>query len=83
MKTIEVDYKRLVEFIYEKCPHHFYNFAEGHCCVRKVNAQTCELHTFARELSCPHDCPRLNTKEYACDMGRCPRVKAIIKELKA
>ena len=48
-----------------------------------VAARDGNLHVFSGELNCPHDCPRLNTKEYGCDKGRCPRVKAIIKQLKA
>lgn len=50
--------------------------------MRKVTKETCSLHIFADELQCPPDCPRLTTKGYGCDKGRCPRVKAIIRQLK-
>lgn len=83
MKTIKVKYDELVKRIVEHCPYYFYNYAEGESCRRKVDEQTCSLHVFADKLQCPSDCPRLNTKEYACIKGRCPRVKAIIKNLKA
>lgn len=80
-KTIEVDKQELVRFIIKNCPYYFYNFQEGECCHRKVSKETCNLHVFADDLHCPLDCPRLNVKEYGCDKGRCPRVKAIIKEI--
>lgn len=83
MKTIGINQDELVKYIVKNCPHYFYNYAEGECCQRKVTQETCNLHVFSGELNCPHDCPRLNTKEYGCDKGRCPRVKAIIKQLKA
>lgn len=83
MKTIEVSQDALTEYIYRHCPNHFYNWQEGECCRRKVDKETCSLHVFAGELRCPLDCSRLNTKEYGCDKGRCPRVKAVIKQLKA
>lgn len=83
MKTIEVNQDELIKYIYTHCPSYFYNFQEGECCQRKVTAETCSLHVFAGELNSPLDCPRLNTKEYGCDKGRCPKVKAIIKQLKA
>ena len=82
MKTIEVKYDELVKFIVENCPHYFYNFADGESCNRKVNKQVCQLHVYAEDLKCPLDCPRLNTKEYGCDKGRCPRVKGILRQLK-
>ena len=83
MRTIEVKYDELVKLIVEKCPHYFYNFLDGASCLRKVKKQTCELHVFADDLHCPLDCPRLNTKDFSCDKGRCPRVKGIIKQLGA
>lgn len=83
MKTIEVNQDELTKYIYTHCPHYFYNYQEGECCQRKVSKETCSLHVFAGELHCPPDCPRLNTKDYGCDKGRCPRVKATIKSLKA
>ncbi len=83
MKTIEVSYDELVKYIYQHCPHYFYNYAEGECCERKVTKETCKLHVFSGELHCPNDCPRLNTKDYGCDKGRCSHVKAILKQLKA
>lgn len=83
MKTIEVKQDELVKYLYSHCPSYFYNFQEGECCQRKVNKQTCSLHVFSDDLHCPLDCPRLNTKEYGCDKGRCSRVKAIIKQMKA
>lgn len=82
MKTIEINQEELTKYIYTHCVHYFYNFQEGECCQRKVNKQTCSLHAFSDELHCPLDCPRLNTKEYGCDKGRCPKVKATIKKLK-
>ena len=81
MKTIEVSHDELVKYVVKNCPHYFYNFHDGECCRRKVTNVTCDLHVFARELHCPYDCPRLNTKEYGCDKGRCPRVRAVIKNL--
>ena len=83
MKTIEVDHTELVKYIVQNCPSYFYNYAEGECCRRKVDKEVCSLHVFSDELHCPHDCPRLTAKEYGCDKGKCPRVKAIIKNLKA
>lgn len=83
MKTIEVNQQELVKYIVSNCPHYFYNFADGESCYGKVTKETCKLHVFADDLHCPHDCPRLNTKEYACDKGRCPKVRATIKKLKA
>lgn len=83
MKTIQVNQDELVKHIVDNCPHYFYNFQEGECCQRKVTKETCNLHVFSDDLHCPFDCPRLNTKEYGCDKGRCSRVKAIIKKLKA
>ncbi len=83
MKTIEVNRDELTKYIYQHYPYYFYNFQEGECCQRKVDKETCSLHVFADTLRCPEDCPRLNTKEYGCDKGRCPRVRAIIKQLKA
>ena len=83
MKTIEVNKQELVQMIVENCVHYFYNFADGESCAYKVDKEACKLHVFADDLHCPHDCPRLNTKEYACDKGRCSRVKAIIKKLTA
>lgn len=80
--TIEVNKVALVQYIVKNCPHYFYNFAEGECCRRKVNNETCNLHVFSDELHCPDSCPRLNTKEYGCDKGRCPKVRAIIKKLR-
>lgn len=82
-KRIEVNYNELIKHLYRNCTHYFYNFQEGECCNRKVTAETCSLHAFSEALSCPHDCPRLNTKEYGCDKGRCPRIKGIIKQLKS
>lgn len=82
MRTIEVNYDELIKYFVENCPYYFYNFADGPSCSRKVDKETCQLHVFADQLHCPLDCPRLNTKEYACDKGRCPRVKALIKRLK-
>ncbi len=81
MKKIEVNYDELVKMIVRDCPHYFYNNAEGECCWRKVTNETCQLSDYSKELNCPPDCPRLNTKEYACDKGRCSRVKGIIKSL--
>lgn len=81
--TVEVNQDELVKYIYQHCPYYFYNYQEGECCRRKVSKETCSLHVFADALRCPEDCPRLSTKEYGCDKGRCPRVKAIIKQLKA
>lgn len=83
MKTIQVNQDELVEYVVKNCPHYFYNFQEGECCQRKVAKETCNLHVFSVDLHCPLDCPRLNTKEYGCDKGRCPKVKAAIKRLKA
>lgn len=83
MKTIEVKQDELVKYLYSHCPSYFYNFQEGECCQRKVNEETCSLHVFSDQLNCPLNCPRLNTKEYGCDKGRCPKVKAAIKNLKA
>lgn len=83
MKTIEVSQDALTEYIYRHCPNYFYNWQEGECCRRKVDKETCSLHVFADDLHCPYDCPRLNTKEYGCDKGRCPGVRATIKKLKA
>ena len=83
MKTIEVKYDELVKHIVEKCPAYFYNYAEGECCQRKVTKETCNLHVFADDLHCPLDCPRLTTKDYGCDKGKCQRVKDTIKRLKA
>lgn len=83
MKTIQVNQDELVKYIAGNCPHYFYNFQEGECCQRKVTKETCNLHVFSDDLHCPLDCPRLNTKEYGCDKGRCSRVKAQIKKLKA
>lgn len=82
MKTIEVNQEELTKYIYTHCPSYFYNFQEGECYMRKVDKTTCSLHIFAGDLHCPLDCPRLNTKEYGCDKGRCPKVKAAIKQLK-
>lgn len=79
--TIEVDKDELTKYIYVNCPSYFYNFQEGECCHKKVRKETCNLHVFADDLHCPLDCPRLNTKDYGCDKGRCPRVKAAIKKL--
>ena len=81
MKTIEVNHDELVKYVVKNCTYYFYNFQEGGCCRRKVTNETCGLHVFAQELHCPHDCPRLDTKEYGCDKGRCPRVRAVIKSL--
>ena len=83
MKTIEINQEELTKYIYTHCVHYFYNFQEGECCQRKVNEETCSLHVFSDQLNCPLNCPRLNTKEYGCDKGRCPKVKATIKKLKA
>lgn len=83
MKTIEINQEELTKYIYTHCVHYFYNFQDGECCQRKVNEETCSLHVFSDQLNCPLDCPRLNTKEYGCDKGRCPKVKATIKKLKA
>lgn len=83
MKTIEINQEELTKYIYTHCVHYFYNFQEGECCQRKVNEETCSLHVFSDQLNCPLDCPRLNTKEYGCDKGRCSKVKATIKKLKA
>lgn len=82
-KTIEIKQAELEKFIYHQCPHYFYNFADGESCQRKVMEETCKLHVFADELNCPLDCPRLSSKEYMCDKGRCPRVKAIVRQMKA
>lgn len=83
MKTIEVSYDALVKHVYMNCSSYFYNFQEGECCLKKVTKQTCSLHVFADDLHCPLDCPRLNAQEYGCDKGRCSKVKAIIKGMKA
>lgn len=82
-RTIQVNQDELIKHIVQNCPHYFYNFAEGECCRRKVDKETCKLHVFSDELNCPDDCPRLSTKEYGCDKGRCPHVKALIKKFKA
>lgn len=81
-KTINVNQDELAKFVYTHCEHYFYNWQEGECCLRKVKKETCSLHVFAEDLNCPLDCPRLNTKDYGCDKGRCPKVKATIKTLK-
>lgn len=81
-KCINVNYNELVKILVYNCSHYFYNYMEGECCQRKVVKETCNLHIFSDSLHCPHDCPRINTKEYGCDKGRCPRIKAIIKKLK-
>ena len=83
MKTIEINQEELTKYIYTNCTYYFYNFVDGECCQRKVTKATCSLHVFAGELNCPLDCPRLNTREYGCDKGRCPLVRATIKSLKA
>lgn len=83
MKTIEIKYDELVSYIVQNCSSYFYNYAQGECCRRKVSKETCSLHAFADDLHCPLDCPRLNTKEYGCDKGRCSKVKATIKSLKS
>lgn len=82
MKTIEIDQDRLLAYVVKNCPSHFYNAVYGECCLRKVEKETCDLHVFAQDLHCPLDCPRLNSKPYHCDKGRCQRVKDIIKSLK-
>ncbi len=81
-KFVEVSQNELTRYIYQHCPDYFYNTHDGECCRRKVTAETCSLHVFAGELNCPLDCPRLNTKEYGCDKGRCPVVRATIRNLK-
>lgn len=83
MKKIEIDQDKLIKYIYQHCQHFFYNTADGESCYRKVDKETCNLHAFANDLHCPFDCPRLNTKEYACNKGLCSRVKAVLKTLKA
>ena len=83
MKTIEINQDELVKYIVEKCDYYFYNWVNGGCCRHKVKKGVCDLHTFADELRCPLDCPRLEVKEYGCDKGRCPGVRAVIKKLKA
>ncbi|MCM1295387.1 MAG: hypothetical protein NC311_07570 [Muribaculaceae bacterium] len=82
MIRIEVDKDELVKYLYRHCPAYFYNYAEGECCRRKVDKSVCSLHAFSEELHCPLDCPRLTAKEYACDKGKCPKIKALIKKLK-
>lgn len=82
METIEVVKAKLIKLLIGRCPYYFFNYQEGECCMRKVNRETCNLHVFAKELECPQDCPRLNTKEYGCDRGRCSKIKTIIKNLK-
>ena len=82
-KTIEVDKDKLTEYIVNNCPHFSYNYVRGETCRSKVDEEMCDLHVFGKELHCPYDCPRLVAKEYSCDRGRCPKVRAIIKELKA
>ena len=82
IKTITVNQNELIKDIYQHCPSYFYNFQEGECCQRKVTKKTCNLHLFSEDLHCPLDCPRLNTNEYGCDRGKCPKVKATIKQLK-
>ena len=83
MKTIQVNQDNLTRYIVQNCSHYFYNFAEGECCRRKVYREACNLHVFSDDLHCPDDCPRLNTKEYGCDKGRCQYVKAVLMRLKA
>lgn len=80
---ITVDRDKLTKYVYRHCSSYFYNFQEGECCQRKVRKEMCNFHVFADGLSCPLDCPRLDTKEYGCDKGKCPKVKATIKRLKA
>ena len=83
MKTIEINQEELTKYIYTHCVHYFYHFQEGECCQRKVTEETCSLDASSEQLNWPLDCPRLNTKEYGGDEGRCPKVKATIKKLKA
>lgn len=82
-ETLTISRAKLTEYIYTNCPAYFYNWQEGECCQHKVDRMTCSLHVFAAELHCPLDCPRLDTKEYGCDKGRCPKVRTAIKNLKA
>ncbi len=79
---MEVDKDKLVKYLYERCPAHFYNYVEGDCCINKVSKQTCSLHAFAKDLNCPLDCPRLDAKEYRCDKGKCSKIKGLIKGFK-
>lgn len=82
MKQITVDYNELVRYLCQHCSAYFYNYAQGECCRGKVDKAHCDLHVFSEELHCPLDCPRLHTKEFGCDKGKCPRIKAIVKRLK-
>lgn len=81
--TIMIDKEALTRLLVGSCPHHFYNTHDGDSCERKVNKETCELNVYADMLRCPHDCPRLLSKDYSCDKGRCPRIKGLINSLKA
>ena len=82
-KFIEVSQAKLIQFITSKCSYYFYSDFSGACCYKKAEAKTCELTVYGKELQCPADCPRLNTKrEFYCERGRCQWVRAIIKKLK-
>lgn len=82
MKTIEVDYEKLTEHLVRSCSSLTVSVGGTWFCQKKMDA-TCRLSLYERE-KCPRDCPHMNEKvEWACDEGRCPRVKAIIKKLKA
>ncbi len=83
MKTIQVNQDELIKYIVKNCNNYFYNYVEGECCLRKVEKETCNLHVFSESLHCPLDCPRISTKAHGCDKGRCPHVKAVLKQLKA
>ena len=82
--TIEVNKKALMNYLVTHCRHHDFNSFEGSICYRKINKEICQLSVYGRELHCPHDCPRLSItpSHYACDEGRCPKIRATIKRLK-
>lgn len=82
MKTVEVDYQKLVKLIVKGCPQHFYNSVHGESCHRKVKAGFCDLHVFSDELECPLDCPRISNQDFGCDKGHCPYIRNVIKSLK-
>lgn len=82
MKTIEIDYEKLTEYLVHGCSFLALSNEGTLYCQKKMDA-TCRLPLYERD-NCPRDCPHMNeTISWRCDAEKCREIKKTIKQLKA